>query len=810
MTFRFVMLSAAKHLLCVTAIPMLASAQSIRGTAVDGTGAPLPGVVVLLVDQRDSVTSRALTNETGEFRVTATIAGVYRLRTMRLGFRPMTSPGITLGVGQEVTKPLVLLGIPFYLDTIRVADRNPCRTPSDSAAAIFAIWEQARTALTATQLTAGRRAIGATIVTYERTLDPDRERVLRHNSSISSGLTRGLWISPPSDSLRRGGYVVSNLDGTTTYWAPDLNVLLSNAFIEDNCFRLAKSKDASQIGIAFEPTRERRGVATIRGTLWLDRKSNELRRMEFRYTNATREQEYGNAGGHMQFARAKNGAWVISAWNIRMPVLEQRQVRVSGINSRATTTEPFVSAIRVEGGELALVTADRDTLWARTPLVLGGTVLDSISGARMAEARVTLRGTSLQGLTDSSGRFRIADVLPGEYTVEVRTRSLAAIGAAHVVPLTFTDSATTLTIRVPTAQQLASATCPGTRDGMVAGMVRVRGDSVPPGNVRVVAEWNETTTTGRRFGGIEARTDARGAFRLCGVPLGTDLTLRTQTDSSSAEPVDVRIPIAERLASAELILDKDVARGAALSGVVLSDINGQPIADVEIAIPELSMNVFTSDRGSFRINDIPAGTRVVVARKMGFKELTTSVAFAGTQTIERSLMLSRVATLDTVKVAESAVLPEFEENRRLGLGRFLTRADLEQLGGQPIASRLQAFPSVEIIRGRSSQGWMLTSRPRLTMGGLWCPEDQSPELEQGLKCGCYPQVYLDKALMNPPTLLVLRGERTRVTPPFDVNSIPSVMIEAVEWYAGPSQTPMKYSTLGSDCGVLVIHTRRGK
>ena len=128
---------AALGMICLFCwVPTMASAQSIRGTAVDGTGARMPGVVVLLVDQRDSVTARALTNETGEFRVAATAAGVYRLRTMRLGFRSITSPGITLGVGQEVTQPLVLSGIPFSLDTIRVADRNPCRTPSDSAATI--------------------------------------------------------------------------------------------------------------------------------------------------------------------------------------------------------------------------------------------------------------------------------------------------------------------------------------------------------------------------------------------------------------------------------------------------------------------------------------------------------------------------------------------------------------------------------------------------------------------------------------------------------------------------------------------------
>jgi hypothetical protein len=63
---------------------------------------------------------------------------------------------------------------------------------------------------------------------------------------------------------------------------------------------------------------------------------------------------------------------------------------------------------------------------------------------------------------------------------------------------------------------------------------------------------------------------------------------------------------------------------------------------------------------------------------------------------------------------------------------------------------------------------------------------------------CYAQVYLDDVLMNP----------TRPTEPFDVNTIKLEQLEAVEFYAGPSQTPAKYSRLDSRCGVLVLWTRR--
>ena len=116
------MAEAMRLSLLLAIIPALAGAQSIRGTAVDGAGTPLPGVVVLLVDQRDSVASRALTSQSGEFRVSATAPGSYRLRTMRIGFRPTMSPSVTLGAGQEVMQQLVLSGVPFSLVS---ADARP-------------------------------------------------------------------------------------------------------------------------------------------------------------------------------------------------------------------------------------------------------------------------------------------------------------------------------------------------------------------------------------------------------------------------------------------------------------------------------------------------------------------------------------------------------------------------------------------------------------------------------------------------------------------------------------------------------------
>jgi hypothetical protein len=64
---------------------------------------------------------------------------------------------------------------------------------------------------------------------------------------------------------------------------------------------------------------------------------------------------------------------------------------------------------------------------------------------------------------------------------------------------------------------------------------------------------------------------------------------------------------------------------------------------------------------------------------------------------------------------------------------------------------------------------------------------------------CYARVYVDGRS-------VCSGRLDE--PLFDMRSIQPAEIEGIEYYAGPAQTPMEYSTMESSCGVVVIWTRR--
>ena len=518
-------------LLAIAVAPAALAAQTVRGVAVDPTERPLAGVVVQLIDSVSGIAARALTNERGEFRLVSARPGTFRARRAahRLPSRDLRArrtqaePGSGAAAHARRTRHFA------RHDARRRQKRLPHRTRFGHRG-VLGVGAGAHGA-TATQLSGAARNLQATTVTYERTLDPSGRRVQRQSVNLSSDFVTQPWRSLSADSLHRGGFVVTDRDGSVTYYAPGIDVLLSSTFVEDHCIHLITAKDMPSVGIGFEPNANRKDFPEIRGTLWLDRATSELRRLEFKYANIPAQQE-GIAAGEMDFIRMKNGAWAVSRWSIKMPVIARVDARIM-YGQRTQVAE-----IRVAGGELAMARRGSDTVWSRPPLIVAGVVQDSVTGAPIGGARLALAGTTLDGVSDARGRFTIGGVLPGEYTLEVHTPSLDSVSAVHQSPVTVTDAATPLELRIPNAQQIAGTVCvagarKGPGMGIVLGRVSLRGDTLPPRNVPVVAEWADVTlraegsavATDRTKRWLETKTDARGAFRLCGVPIDLPLTI---------------------------------------------------------------------------------------------------------------------------------------------------------------------------------------------------------------------------------------------------------------------------------------------
>lgn len=793
--------------LCVAAAT--AHGQTARGTVVDASQRAASGVVVQLIDSASGPVARTLSDLRGSFSVAAARAGTYRLRVLRIGYRPTVSAPFQLSAGGESVQRLVLEDTRLQLDTVKVVDRNSCHVTSEpAAAATFAILEQVRTALTAAQLTLAGRTIRATTLAYERELDPDGRRVLQQSANLRTDYVAQPWRAAGPDSLHRAGFVVEERDRSMIYHAPSIEVLLSNQFLDDHCFRLAGDRrQPGLIGIAFDPSPERRKIAEVRGTLWVDRKSSELQRLEYRYVNITDAQQDAGAGGDVSFSRLANGGWAITRWNIRMPVLAQTFAPTSlGGN------QVHLSGIQVAGGELTLASLSQrggvDTLWVRPPLAVRGTIVDSSSGRAIANARVVLQGTSLEARSDDRGRFSIVGAVPGDYVAETASPEMENVGFVAQSPIHFVDSTATFDLRVPGVEQLASSLCGANRltpsTGIVVGSVHRRGASEPPVGATITAEWVDGG--GKR---LAARSDARGIFRMCGVPIDAPVRVRASTDSIMSDSSEVRIE-GRRFARVDLVLDRRVSNGARFTGTVRADSTRAPIVGAEVALVDLGITAIADGAGSFGIEDIPAGPHHVVIRRIGFGALDTTLTFSAKQTVDHNIVLSRTTVLDAVRVNENAVarqLLDFEDNRRLGLGSFMTRADLDRLGDVGLAGAIANMRGMGMTHGAGGRAWIYGSRSlRCPPGpipvpgcdeahGVYFPERS--EINLGMNPQCYALVYVDGQL-------VTQGSPTR---PFDVSSIPLDVVEAVEFYRGPSETPTRYANRNTVCGVLVIHTK---
>jgi hypothetical protein len=785
------------------------NAQSVRGTVVDPGGNAIPGVVVQLLDSANAIRARALTDEAGAFLVIAPSAATYRIQTLRIGFRPVFSDPVALGEGAEITRRITVTGLPARLDTVRVGGLNPCRRVAGNTPDVVAVWEQVRASLSAADLSNSRARTFATRVNYQRRLDEFGWRTMYQTMDVRTDPMSLPWSAPTPESLHSLGYILVGSD-SNSYRVPGMDAIASDAFVDDHCFRLTGGGSSDAIGIAFEPIPERRNVGDIRGTVIVDRKSSEVRSMEFRYQYADIPDLADGARGALEFARLKGGVWVITKWEVRMPV---KEIRVRGSQGRVgfvggAETRVVTSAVRVEGSRLSVAVSGADTLWSQPPIVLRGEIRDSISGRTIAGARVSLEGTGLSVAGDDRGRFEMRDVLPGEYIVDIKTPSLDSLGTSSQLQVSITEKPDQIRARVPNATMIATAVCGAERlranggriPGILLGAVAVPNDSLLPPNTRVIAEWKNAQGSAMRAD-IKLEGE-RASFRYCDAPIGVPITLRASADSVRAEPFEVTLAPEKPMEQVQFSLDQFGGAMAELAGTVV-DSTGAPVPGADVMVPELSRTTATDATGAFRLSDIPPGTHQVQVRKVGYGSLDAPLSFAASELVSRRIVLPRVTALNTVRIeATDRLMAEFEEHRKAGLGAFLTRDFLATQEGRPLSEIMGAIRGVRLFwepaltSGKRSATYIATTRRckgptygtmHLAGGDItgqmqWCDP-------------CYALVFLDGMLLT-------RSDR------FDINELSPRDIEAIEYFRSPAETPAKYNVLDSTCGVVVIHTLR--
>jgi hypothetical protein len=501
------------------------SAQAAAVLVRDGAaGPPVAGAIVRLL-RGDTVVVQGLTSEAGRVTLGAPAAGRYALQVSRIGYAVSARTPVELAAGETRSIELAVTSARIMLPELIVEARTPCGKVTFQGALAATLWEQIRQALAATSLSE-RRGLTLNWRSVDRSLSASgaiREEQISYPHLSGSRP----FVPAPAAQLAEYGYVRADGD-SVVYSAPDAELLLSDPFVENHCFgvRRGEKSDSLNVGLSFVPLKTRK-VADIRGVLWVDRRTLELRALEFQYASSVQSVLESNAGGRMEFDRLPSGAWYIRSWFIRMPEI----VRTTTGNS----SHDVVVGNLEHGGISEPLEAPRRAVAAAR---LSGRVIDSLGGGGLAGVVVSVAGAAERGITDSLGEYAMAVPVSGMRMVTFAHPLLAldTLRGRRVVELA-PGGASTASTSTPGPELLLSTLCP--RDRGKAGLMgrTITGTGGPAAGVAVRARWSALAASVVVQKDAVAIAGESGFWSFCDLPPGASVALRVA--GRAAEPAAV-------------------------------------------------------------------------------------------------------------------------------------------------------------------------------------------------------------------------------------------------------------------------------
>ncbi|MFQ5679258.1 MAG: carboxypeptidase regulatory-like domain-containing protein [Gemmatimonadota bacterium] len=822
-----------------------------------GSGRGIEGAFVSLVGSGGRPVASTLTGADGTYVLHGFTAGEYRLRVERIGYESWESEGFEAGPGRTVTRRLEVSVQAVDLAGLAVEVASRCASRARGGPELLRVWEEARKALEVARWTEGRGLIEYELRRWERELDASSLKVLRERRRREERGGRRAFVSRPAEELAREGYVRKEEGGTYRYFAPDAEVLLSEAFQAGHCFSLVRGAGdrAGEVGLGFEPA-ERGRVVEVRGVLWVDEATAELRDLEVQYEDLELAGlPRGVAGrARVEFRRLPTGPWFVRRWWIRMPLLRETRYR------RPTQREVRAYAWQEVGGE---VVALREPGGERVGVGEWGSVVgrvrDGVSGGPLTGAEVRLTGTERATRTDEGGRFRLAFVEPGRYGLAVVHPEplLRGLGGLERGVEVRRERATSVELEYP-AGWAASRMCgaevavaeeagaeagqapgpgaPRSRGGVLLGRVveAETGEPVPEAVVWVRRSAAPGEEAPEEKEGAEAspgmvRADSVGVYLVCGLPAG-EWEVQALAPDRVGEPValevgepglllrDLRLsaaavaaakPQAEPVAPERPVGVAEEPEGgrrgtATLLGVVRSAETGRPLQGARVSLPGLGVADVTDGHGAFRLPKLPAGRHRLAAAYLGFSSDTVLVELepAGGAYVTLALQTDPIALPGLeVEVARplSPKLVGFYDRMHKGLGDFISREDLE---ARDVVSNFRRIPNVRVDQCVGFAGKLRVPNcfdVRLARGysgsGI------------GLYDQCKPVVYLDGHQLIDFRTTGGKPLYPGLNPFNVIQRYPRTMLEGIEVYRNAALAPARYRTVGDACGLVLVWTK---
>lgn len=233
-------------------------------------------------------------------------------------------------------------------------------------------------------------------------------------------------------------------------------------------------------------------------------------------------------------------------------------------------------------------------------------------------------------------------------------------------------------------------------------------------------------------------------------------------------------------------------KGRVADAVVQTPVLG---ADVRVVLgSSLIYHNVTGADGRFAFAGVTRGVASIRITRIGYRDYETSVQLQSAAALDLTILLQPVPLGVSEVVASGTAnrgrLEGFSLRKRGGVGRFITRAEIDEKKPLHLVDLLRGMPGVKILP--------------TSVGGAGRVAAFGRSYD---KCGpAVAMVYVDGILYS--------------MSDFGLNDIPPDDVEAIEVYSGASRIPAEFNRPGGRirsgqiqtdpaCGVIVIWTRNG-
>ena len=352
------------------------AAARLSGLLVtEGTGEPVAGAIVALVDAEDAVLGETLSNESGAFSLPLPPPGAYRVRVTRIGYESWASDALDLPAPPESRALRLEVPVqPIPLPDLLVTEQNDCPTTPEERERAFELYQSVLPALRSVSSTAD---LGVVRMRLVRPAVAWSRGALRYAPDTATVHVERVLHTASPEHLETYGYADVIDDSTTTFYAPDGDALSSPGFVATHCLSTVDSDEETLVGLGFEP-KPGRLVVDIRGVLWIDGARGAPEALEFEFTSLRRfirrhlepayraimeanyvrpryqalEIDESAFGGFVHFDTVGRDRWIIRRWKIVRPILGHNLLIAV---REGTTVWPRADTLQTYGEVLAII-----------------------------------------------------------------------------------------------------------------------------------------------------------------------------------------------------------------------------------------------------------------------------------------------------------------------------------------------------------------------------------------------------------------------------------------------------------------------